>query len=310
MERIKQQIGQSALPPKIMRNTTEFLPRIEPKAICKTPSGVPYLTEPGVVLLSVPLVNVNNMRNFLSDFNLDYDSYLVDDWDDIKAGEALCKVAGQTCYMSFGPKRTKNKDTAKYIAHIKESGHGSVFEHANYSFLCYGISRSLTHELVRHRAGMAYSQVSQRYVSGRSLRFVERPEYQAIPDQHLRFIRRIEEAANEYEDITKYLYDQQAEGVKILTADARTDLRKKVQQVSRSVLPNETEAPIIVTGNARAWRHVIEMRCHPSAEPEIRVWAHRVATILQLVGGSLFSDYEFKKGEDGLPYLETKTRKV
>ena len=68
--------------------------------------------------------------------------------------------------MSFGPNRTKNADAQKYIDNILKSGHGSVLEHAQYSFLLYGVGRDFTHELVRHRTGVAFSQVSQRYVDG------------------------------------------------------------------------------------------------------------------------------------------------
>ena len=66
-----------------------------------------------------------------------------------------------------------------------------MLEHATFSFLCYGISRSNTHEIVRHRAGTAYSQLSQRFVSGKVLRFVERPEYRNHPSLHKRFEERI-----------------------------------------------------------------------------------------------------------------------
>jgi thymidylate synthase (FAD) len=88
---------------------------------------------------------------------------------------------------SFGPKRTTNDRAERYFANLSSSGHGSVYEHASFSFLCYGISRSTTHEVVRHRAGTAYSQLSQRYVSGKVLRFVERPEYQEVPALNARF---------------------------------------------------------------------------------------------------------------------------
>ncbi len=174
--------------------------------------------------------------------------------------------------MSFGPKRTFNENAERYFNNLKSSGHGSVLEHANFSLLLYGVSRSLTHELVRHRAGLSFSQLSQRFVSGKMLRFVERPEYQRDEQFHAQFLERIERAAREYAAITSRLLEMQRAGVEILSADARTDLRKKVQQTARSVLPNETEAPIVVTANARAWRHVIEMRASAHAETEIANW--------------------------------------
>jgi thymidylate synthase (FAD) len=77
-------------------------------------------------------------------------------------GERLAEFAGRLCYMS--QKNPANRATRDYLENIKKQGHGSVLEHANYSLLLEGVSRSLTHELVRHRAGFAYSQLSQRYV--------------------------------------------------------------------------------------------------------------------------------------------------
>jgi thymidylate synthase (FAD) len=83
-------------------------------------------------------------------------------------------------------------ENATYFERLTSAGHGSVLEHANFSFLLYAISRSVTHELVRHRAGVGISQVSQRYVSGAVLRFVERPEYQNDPELHAHFEERAE----------------------------------------------------------------------------------------------------------------------
>ena len=77
-------------------------------------------------------------------------------------GERLAEFAGRLCYMS--QHNPASRSTRDYLENIKKQGHGSVLEHANYSLLLEGVSRSLTHELVRHRAGFAYSQLSQRYV--------------------------------------------------------------------------------------------------------------------------------------------------
>ena len=77
-------------------------------------------------------------------------------------GERLAEFAGRLCYMS--QHNPAKRATREYLENIKKQGHGSVLEHANYSILLEGVSRSLTHELVRHRAGFAYSQLSQRYV--------------------------------------------------------------------------------------------------------------------------------------------------
>lgn len=276
-----------------------------------TAAGTPFLRSPGVHLVSRPQVNVESLSEFLGGFQpgLQFAQY-VDDPDPLPPGTAVCKVAGQLCYASFGPKRTYNKDAEKYFRNIKESGHGSVLEHANFTLLCYGISRSVTHELVRHRAGFGYSQLSQRYVSGKVLRFVERPEYVDDPELHALFEERIDRAAADYEKTADVLLERQKSGSEILSAEYRTDLRKKVQQTARSLLPNEAEAPIVVTGNARAWRHMIEMRCNPHAEIEIRALAFNAYLCLAASDEYLFGDYKAVSLPDGTWAVETEFRKV
>jgi len=276
-----------------------------------TPAGTPYLQAPGVSLLSKPNVNPEGLRSFLNGFgqNLQFEQYL-DDEAILTPGAHICKIAGQLCYASFGPKRTMNSDAERYFSNIKDSGHGSVLEHANFSFLMYGISRSVTHELIRHRAGFGFSQLSQRYVSGRVLRFVERPEYVADPELHSLFETRIDRAAEEYETLAEKLLDRQKSGTGILSAEHRTDLRKKVQQAARSLLPNETEAPIVVTGNARSWRHFIEMRANEHAETEIRALAFNIYLCLSAIDPYLFGDYRVLSLGDGTFAVDTDFRKV
>ena len=99
-------------------------------------------------------------------------------------------------------------------------------------------------------------------------------------------------------------------GTQLLSAEERTDLRKKVQQTARSVLPNETEAPIVVTGNARAWRHIISMRASAHAETEIRELAVRVFLCLYLTDPVLFSDYTLERLPDGTLTVRTEFEKI
>ncbi len=276
-----------------------------------SPGGASYLTRPGVVLLARPTVNLQGLAGFLDGFDesLHFREYL-NDPTLLPEGAQLSKIAGQLCYMSFGPKRTFNAQADRYFDNLKSSGHGSVFEHASFSFLLYGISRSVTHEIVRHRAGFGYSQLSQRFVSGRMLRFVERPEYAGDELFHAQFLERIERSSSEYAALSNRLLEMQQAGTQILSAEAKTDLRKKVQQCARSVLPNETEAPMVMTGNARAWRHFIEMRASAHAEIEIRELAMRVFLCLYKTDPVLFSDYTLEKLPDGTYAVKTAYPKV
>jgi thymidylate synthase (FAD) len=276
-----------------------------------TKAGTPYLKTPGVVVLAKPQTNVAGLGGFLEGFDPDlhFTEYL-DDPTRLPDSSQLCKTAGQTCYMSFGPRRTKNDNAAAYIERLTSAGHGSVLEHSTFNFLLYGISRSVTHELVRHRAGTAFSQISQRYVSGAVLRFVERPEYQEDEELHRAFEERADRAATEYEAMAELLLERQEGGASMLTADYRTDARKKVQQTARSLLPNETEAPMVFTGNVRALRHIIEMRADAHAESEIRNLALRIFLCLRIADPILFGDYELGELPDGTNTVSTKNRKA
>ncbi len=282
-----------------------------PAPVLHTPGGVPYLQRPGVAVLAVPTVDVTALQGFLDGFDpeLHFGAYL-DDPTLLPDGTQLAKTAGQACYASYGPKRTQNAEAERYLHDIMESGHGSVLEHPNYSLHVYGVSRSLTHELVRHRAGMAYSQLSQRYVSGRVLRFVERPEFAADPELHEEFIQDIEHANRRYEQTAQKLYERQAQGMGILSAKEKTDLRKKVQQTARAKLPNEAEASLVVTGNVRAWRHIIAMRANPHADTEIRAFAVAVYRVLSSLDPLFFTDMELALHTDGTHIVNVAYPKV
>jgi thymidylate synthase (FAD) len=278
--------------------------------VSRTDAGTAYLNTPGVVMLSRPQTNVSGLEGFLEGFDeaLRFPEYL-DDPTELPDSSQLCKTAGQLCYASFGPRRTTNENAAAYFGRLTSAGHGSVLEHANFGFLLYGISRSVTHELVRHRH-LGFSQVSQRYVSGSVLRFVERPEYQDGGGLHRLFEERADRAAAEYEGMAARLLERQESGDALLSADYKTDARKKVQQTARSLLPNETEASMVCTGNVRAWRHVVEMRADEHAESEIRALAVRVFLCLAVADPILFGDYRIQPLPDGTHKVATEHRKV
>jgi thymidylate synthase (FAD) len=289
---------------------TDGFPAIH-SPVYHTKAGTAYLRTPGVVMLARPRTNVAGLAGFLDGFDpvLGFPAYL-DDPTSLPDSSQLCKTAGQVCYSSFGPRRTTNENAAAYFERLTSAGHGSVLEHANFSFLLYGISRSVTHELVRHRAGVGFSQISQRYVSGAVLRFVERPEYQEDEELHRLFEERADRAAAEYAALADRLLERQEGGASMLTADYKTDARKKVQQTARSLLPNETEAPMVFTGNVRALRHIVEMRADAHAESEIRNLAVRIFLCLVTADPILFGDYRIGELPDGTFTVTTEHRKA
>ncbi len=104
-------------------------------------------------------------------------NYLGDSTD----GERLAEFAGRLCYMS--QKNPASRATREYLENIKKQGHGSVLEHANYSFALREVSRVFTHELVRHRAGSAFSQESLRYVRLTDIGFRVPPALEPLREQ-------------------------------------------------------------------------------------------------------------------------------
>jgi thymidylate synthase ThyX/transposase-like protein len=170
-------------------------------------------------------------------------------------------------------------------------------EGPNHNFVANGI---VTHN----------SQISQRYVSGSVLRFVQRPEYQDDEELHRLFEERADRAAAEYAAMADLLLERQEGGDSMLSADYKTDARKKVQQTARSLLPNETEAPMVFTGNVRALRHIVEMRADAHAESEIRNLAVRLFLCLVTADPILFGDYEIGTLPDGTFTVTTEHRKA
>ena len=205
-------------------------------------------------------------------------------------GERLAEFAGRLCYMS--QKNPASRTTRDYLENIKKQGHGSVLEHANYSLLLEGVSRSLTHELVRHRAGFAYSQLSQRYVDESQAEFVVPPAM--IGDEALEasWKAQVTAAQSSYVALVDQLMTRYA------WVDDKVHRRKMAREAARGVLPNSTETKIVVTGNARAWRTMLELRSSEAAELEIRRCAVMTLRVLQQEAPAFFSDFEIYQGSD------------
>jgi thymidylate synthase (FAD) len=205
-------------------------------------------------------------------------------------GERLAEFAGRLCYMS--QRNPAGRATREYLENIKKQGHGSVLEHATYSLLLEGVSRSLTHELVRHRAGFAYSQLSQRYVDESDAHFVMPPAM--IGDEALESAWRAQVTAAQESYVALVDALMQRYG----WVDDKVHRRKMAREAARGVLPNSTETKIVVTGNARAWRTMLELRSSEAAELEIRRMAILVLRVLQAEAPAFFSDFEIYSATD------------
>ena len=215
---------------------------------------------------------------------------------DADGGQALLEFAGRACYQSWSKPNPRTATNASYLKHIVDVGHFSVLEHASVSFYITGISRSCTHELIRHRH-FSYSQLSQRYVPETDAQVVVPPGLEDDPELQQILLEAADASRAAYLELlarleAKFMGDQPAGSGAVLR-------RKQARQAARAVLPNDTETRIVVTGNYRAWRHFIAMRASEHADVEIRRLA--IACLRQLadIAPAVFADFEISELADG-----------
>jgi thymidylate synthase (FAD) len=214
-------------------------------------------------------------------------------WEtDADGGQALAEFAGRACYQAWQKPNPSTATNAGYLRHILEVGHLSVIEHASATFYITGVSRSLTHELIRHRH-FSYSQLSQRYVPETDAEIVEPEIIAADPELHRIFTEAADASVTAY---GKLLAGLEARLSGTATGTVR---RKQARQAARSVLPNATETRIVVTGNYRAWRHFIAVRATEPADVEIRGLAVACLRQLQDIAPNVFGDFVVSTLADG-----------
>lgn len=179
--------------------------------------------------------------------------------------EVLIAKAASTCYDSVPKDLEKAR---KMIQAIIKSGHESVIEHSSASFEVSGVSRVLTHELVRHRL-FSFSQRSQRYVDEANPSYVIPEEIENNPKAKEVFIEAMDNAWNSYNKL-------QALGLK--------------NEMSRYVLPNACTTKICISGNFREWRNFLKLRLSKRAQHEIRNLANVILNKLIEIAPSCFED--------------------
>ena len=206
--------------------------------------------------------------------------------------EALVEFAGRACYESFDKPNPRTATNASYLNHIMEVGHNALLEHATATVYIRGISRSCTHELVRHRH-FSFSQLSQRFVPTEQADIVLPPALAEDEDLSRILLRAADESRFIYEELLSALEEKLADEPNAL-------LRKKqARQAARAILPNATESRIVVTGNYRTWRHFIASRASEHADREIREVAMACLDILNVQAPALFSDFLITELSDG-----------
>lgn len=223
---------------------------------------ITYTTSPRVILLAKSEVTLEGKQAML-----DYYGDAAQDRDHSPSQAEVIEYAGRRCYDANGRKSEKTKTSYGYIGNIMDQNHTSVVEHATFTFLIEGISRSLSHELVRHRH-FSFSQESQRYVlSTKNPEIVVPPAILGDPVEIQRFTDSIEESWHLYEETYQSL-------------KAQGHARKQASEAARAYIPNAAATSIVLTGNARSFMEFIQKRDSGGADAEIRRLAGVMATIL------------------------------
>jgi len=254
-------------------------------------------TIPAVFLIARPSIDVEGMRGYLTDVG--GESWLerrLEEADggsggQFNHGELLIEFGGRACYRSWEPGLNPNvskirTDQREYFANILRSAHGSVLEHANYSFALRNVSRVFTHELVRHRAGSAFSQESLRYVRLTDIGFRVAPALEPLRERVLSIVEQLEE----FQVTAAAELGIDAEGVPF-------HVKKEVTSALRRLAPIGLSTDIVWTANARTLRHVIEMRTAEGAEEELRLVFDLIARVMRVQAPNLFQD--FVRQDDG-----------
>jgi thymidylate synthase (FAD) len=243
-------------------------------------------TSPEVYLISRPAIDRAAMRAYLEAVGGDGWLTSRDPQAHSSDGELLVEFAGRTCYRSWQPGLNPNvtrvrEDPVAYLKNILKSAHGSVLEHANYTFALHQVSRVATHEIVRHRAGAAYSQESLRYVRLVDLGFRVPPALEPLREQVLEMVERLEE-----------FQVSAAEALQLDEAGVPFHVKKEVTSALRRLAPIGLSTDIIMTMNLRTLRHVVEMRTATGAEEELRLIFGRVGEIMKREASGVFQDFE------------------
>lgn len=256
--------------------------------------------EPKVFLVGETGFNMEGLENYFNHLGSEgvkwFDENIPASPGDLPSqSELMVEVMGRLCYRSWAPGMNANvtkirEGNDKYLANILFVKHGSVLEHAVTNWVFADVSRVFTHELVRHRAGTAYSQESLRFVRLTDLGLWLPPEAKNDPE----LVEMFEGIFVAMEELQRMLAKKLG-----LDDEGRQFKEKKVlTSMMRRVAPEGLATSIGASFNFRALRHIIEMRTAEGAEAEIRLVFDKVAEICKSRWKNLFSDFtRNEKGE-------------
>lgn len=217
--------------------------------------------------------------------------------------DAMSEFAGRICYMAMNEekrRKTGEGQNQAYLDNIRKMGHTSITEHSSFTFVIDDVSRNMTHELVRHRVGVAYSQLSTRYVdqfsdeyfgeSGHSLGVYIPPELDDIErdawlEMWLNDVLPLYKAT--FQNLVRRGYE-----------------KKAARSIARHILPGSACTAIVFTVNVRELNHIFKLRGNRHADPEIRRMVHKLYELVKT--STVFSQWELVE-TDGPPELLEKS---
>lgn len=246
---------------------------------------------PEVRLIARPMIDVAAIREYVASVGgREWLSRLNEANPD---GQDLVEVAGRVCYRSWEPGLNPNVTRVRteqdaYLQNVLASRHGSVLEHASYSFVFQDVSRVLTHEMVRHRAGTAVSQESMRFVRLEELPFWF-PEW--VEEDEVLHGKAVE-MLRQLEAFQAWL----AEHLQLDGEGSSFTYKKHMTSFMRRFAPEGVATTLVWTANVRTIRHVLEARTAPGAEEEIRLVFNRVGELMREELPFLFEDYTVVDG--------------
>lgn len=210
-----------------------------------------------------------------------------------RAEETIAQ-AGKLCYSQVGvdeiAEKQDEESIARYVKMLQNLGHLSPIEHVSFTFAAEGVSRVLTHQLVRHRLA-SYSQQSQRYVKLDQFEYIMPKEIDENEEAREIFIRQMEESQKAYDDLTDILFEKHYQSFMDEGQDEKSAKRsasKKAIEDARYVFPNACETKIVFTMNARNLLHFFNMRSCLRAQWEIRDLSDQMIRLVKDIYPNLF----------------------
>lgn len=212
-----------------------------------------------------------------------------------KNGEETIAQAGKLCYSPVGvdeiSKKQDGESIEKYVKMLANLGHLSPIEHISFTFAAEGVSRTLTHQLVRHRLA-SYSQQSQRYVKLDGFEYIIPPHIKENKEASEIFIKAMEEDQKAYDKLADILTKKHFEDLIKEGEDEKYAKRKATKMAiedARYVFPNACETKIVFTMNARTLLHFFNLRSCNRAQWEIRELSDQMLKLVRDIYPNIFA---------------------